>query len=267
MLKIRVPLLAAICLGLGALAFSTGSVWRPWATPLEEPRVTWRPGAVDVANSTQPAAEAKRPGVPTRVGSQRSMPQSSGDAPTPALQQPQTKQPAKQPEQLLEALKLRVAALEQAVRRQEQVLQGLQANALPIDPEDVDDATIAAVEEAEQRLADEASLQAHDRVWAQEMQFELEDVDPQWSGAAVFEVNEAIAEAAIDGAHVIGLECRSSICRVEVDYTEHHAQAQVEMAFARLSLNAVRGTLPNDEREPETTIHTYYLTRSDVSSD
>lgn len=236
-------------------------------TTLDEAGVNRRPAAGEVVKNARPSAATKRHGQRTHAdldeGSRRSVPPAIDNGRTTALQQVLAKKSA----ELIEALELRVISLEKALRRHEQTIQDLQTNVLPIDPKHVHAAAVAALEVAQRRLADEALLQAQDRVWAQDTQFELEDVDPQWSDAAVLEVNEAIADATIDGAHVIGLECHSSICRVEMNYAEPDAQAEVEMALARLSLNVSGGMLSNDDRAPNTSIRTYYLTRADAPVD
>lgn len=251
MLEKRFAVFAPICLGLVALTASMWIAWRPLMTLTDETEPTSQAATRDAARYIRPEVGAAQYDVRSDTG--------TGPTSTspPSL--------AEEHGRLIAALNRRVASLEKALRQNAQMLRELRVSAQPLDAMDLDEAAITAVEDEERRLADDGSLQAGERVWANERRFAVEDVDPHWSETTTVEVSDAIAGAAGDGVHVIGLECRSSICRVELDYTEPHARAEVELAFGRLSLDTTGGTLLDDENEPDITTYTYYMMRPGAS--
>ena len=56
--------------------------------------------------------------------------------------------------------------------------------------------------------------------------FELEYVDPDWGASAESEIRSALAERPSEGITVSNMECRSTLCRIEVEYDDVEAKME-----------------------------------------
>ena len=263
---IRASHLGGTVLGLAALAASIVYGWQTTTTTPQEaspaigsssaeptaPARSRRPVPLPEANELTQASTVSRRAVARPPNVERALSSRT--------------EPAAEQARIIEALERRVTELEAHVRRQDRNLRNLQESARAAEPIDLDEATIAALADEERRLAEEAELQVQDRIWALESRFDFEQVDPHWSAAATLEVNDAITGTGIDGAHVIDLDCRASTCRVEVDFSSPDAQAEVEVALARLPFELAPGNAPGDTFDTGTSSRTYYMTRPDESA-
>lgn len=257
MIDKRVAPLAGASLALVALGALLWTAWRPWTTELDGPAPTPPPATADGhALSASGATRLREVSRPARGPSMR--PQQVHRAASALALRSKTLA-ATDCDRLIGALTQRVASLEATLRRHDELLRELQANVAPVSPADLSEEDIARLEDEQARLAEEALLEARDRIWAKQTQFESEPHDPEWSAFAALEIEQAISESAGDGTNLIGVECRSSMCRVELEYTEPQAQAQVEFAFARLSLDTVSGTPPSHADAPDDAPRTYYM--------
>lgn len=232
MLQGRVGLTAGACAAAAVLGAMAAVQWVSWpALPVEAELESVAPVAASIATNPVPMARAKRSQVRTEGGDAKANEKGTGVQMAAAS----VGEPAERLARLLAQLNTRVARLEEEVRRQGEHIYTLRTAAEPVDPLDVDDATIAAIEAEEARLREEDALRIEDRNREIEAAFELQGVDPEWSTRAIREISEALTDQPIEDAYVTGLECRSSLCRLEVETIALQAQTELEIALAGLA--------------------------------
>lgn len=115
------------------------------------------------------------------------------------------------------------------------------------DAESVDAFEVARSEEGNrdtpQSLLDRAEQTEEDakRISAElENGFAVETKDPEWSESTANKIALALTRQEIAGAEVFEAECRSTLCRVEVEHTDVHKLHEFQLWFPHL----VSGELP-----------------------
>ena len=74
-----------------------------------------------------------------------------------------------------------------------------------------------------------------DMMDAVEDQLDIEEVDAEWSGWASEEISRNFTSFEIDGGYLVDTECRSSICRVELDFSSSSSRDEGIKVLPNLS--------------------------------
>jgi hypothetical protein len=122
-----------------------------------------------------------------------------------------------------------IAALRREVKRQGDTLDGLRR------PEpvhgSVDDAVLETVKAEEEYRQELDNQRVAERLLQVDDVFLAESSDPNWSGEAELAVDSAANSLRTKGTDVLSLDCRTSLCRLEVAYNEQTAQIEFETAL------------------------------------
>ena len=98
----------------------------------------------------------------------------------------------------------------------------------------------AAMDEQEEKVLQQQASQHLQHAQALDDSFMAETVDNSWSYQTVDTINQALQAKQLDGTSVIGVQCKSSICRVEVEHQDFGKADEFVMWFPHF----VSGTLP-----------------------
>ena len=142
-------------------------------------------------------------------------------------------------------LAARLRALELAYRNQNAAVAALQSLAddlteqvlelgsTPLDSDERSDGEVGTPLSAEPSLEDDVERE-YALVEALELSFQSEELDREWSARAAGEIEELLLEQP-DRYRIVSNECRSTFCRVEVDY---HAEDNLDALFFGLGWNS-----------------------------
>lgn len=124
-----------------------------------------------------------------------------------------------------------------------------------IDPRE--DPAAAAAER--QRLEAESEQRILAQAEANEAALQKETEDPTWSGEARDLIDSAVATEELAATSVQDVECRATLCRVEVTHKDRQAQVAFEsqfiMAIAQLLPQATLRTVENEDGSSSTVLY------------
>ena len=153
----------------------------------------------------------------------------------------------------LETLRGQLASLRSELNRQAGVLQRLQSERVEVEPSHAD---LDALQDREEYvIVSEESrvLEYHQQLAAV---FDLEHRDIAWAGETIRWLDGVVDDIATGALNLIDIDCRSSLCRIEVEYETRAAQADFETLLATLTV----------EHLPSMTVDTAVLQDGSISS-
>jgi hypothetical protein len=168
-------------------------------------------------------------------------------------------------------LRTELAAFKHQVRSKLDALSALPSAQHEAPPQNNKDAAemvfSAEPSEKELRAQEEADaerdrMQSLARMQTYESTLQAESFDHIWSREATDTLREVFADEALSATVVYGIECRATLCRVNVTHANPEERRQFEQTF----VGKVTGILPSavlhtEEREDGSSVSTIYLAR------
>lgn len=126
-----------------------------------------------------------------------------------------------------------------------------------------DNAVEAITMETTYDLLDEADELHEIEIKAFESSLYNEHVDAQWSNNAVAEIEQTLFQPELEETSLINVDCRATLCRVEVEHTDTRAKIQFQSLFSQRRSDAdLKSTLVRSNQGHEGNRTIVYLTRS-----
>lgn len=125
--------------------------------------------------------------------------------------------------------------LQSQVKRIERQVKALGGNLASLSIQQNEGGNIEFDENSENVLSDEIQREQtaiEERVSSLEQTLQQERVDPQWSQIAADKIYQVFEDKALAGISLLNVDCRTNLCRVQVETDNHQAEIALQSVFA-----------------------------------